>query len=578
MPKRKRAATVKHSTNEPLLSHSNSMTKRDFGFILLIIIIGISSYANSFTVPFICDDEILISRNQFITSWEYLDKILITNIFYGGGETSRFYRPLQIISYRLDYALYGLASFGYHITSLLIHLLVSIAFYFLVRREAGLFVSFLSALFFVVHPVHAQAVTYLAGRADLLLALFVILGLLTFRQGVATKRSIWFGLCLIFYLLALLSKELAIFFPLVVLLYYFYLSKKYRKLAFPKGLVTLLFIFTGFYLMFRFYNVPFYHGKLVSLIAQQSLVVRLLTIPIIWFKYLGLLIFPLHLHMERHFVFQGLNDVSFWLGIIAITLSFILWKKVFHKSLQARFWSIWYVVWLIPYLNIVAVNATMSEHWLYFSSMGFFVLLSMGIEKLWIGFSRNKKIVLSTVIGVIVVLLFSRTVARNYQWQDPMRFYKHDLQYSPNSALLQGNLGLEYYKQNKMNEAEKHLRRAIELRPGSSSNHNTLGVILELRGDLGGAIEEYRKAVGAGGYSLAYGNLGACLLSKGKKAEALKVLKEGLKRYSSDMHILYFLGVAYFETNNYSKAKDIFQKLSAIDPGYRDVASYLKRM
>lgn len=555
------------------------MKKRDIGFILLIIIIGISSYANSFSVPFICDDEILISQNQFITSWEYLDKILSTNIFYGGGETSRFYRPLQIISYRIDYALYGLSSFGYHVTNLLIHLLVSIAFYFLIRRENGLFVAFLSALFFVVHPIHTQAVTYLSGRADLLLALFVILGLFAFREAVTTKkRRIWSGICLISYFLALLSKELAIFFPLVTLLFYFHLSKKHKKLTFPKGLVALFFVLTGFYLLFRVYNVPFNQGKLVSLIAQQSLVIRLLTIPIIWFKYLGLLIFPLHLYMEKHFAFQGFNDFYFWLGIVTIALPFIFRKKIFRQSLQAQFWSIWYVAWLIPYLNIVAVNATMSEHWLYFSSMGFFVLLSMGIEKVWVRISKNKRIILSIIIGVAVILLLSRTIARNYQWQDPMRFYKHDLQYSPNSALLQGNLGLEYYKENKMSEAEQHLRRAIELRPGSSSNHNTLGVILELRGDLAGAIEEYRKAVGAGGYSLAYGNLGACLLSKGKKAEAIKVLNEGLKRYPSDMHILYFLGVAFFETKDYLKAKKIFQQLSSIDHGYRDVTSYLKRM
>ncbi|GAF76422.1 unnamed protein product, partial [marine sediment metagenome] len=143
--------------------------------IVLIIILGFVVYSNSLNGKFIWDDEYLIKNNVYIRSFSYLPKIFSEDIGTGAEKKYYFYRPLQMITYMIDYSLWKLNVRGYHLTNTLLHILAALTIYWLINilfgdRPLSLFAS----LFFVAHPIHTEAVAYISGRADPLALLFML--------------------------------------------------------------------------------------------------------------------------------------------------------------------------------------------------------------------------------------------------------------------------------------------------------------------------------------------------------------------------------------------------------------------
>ena len=100
--------------------------KKFFLPIILIIILGFAVYGNSLNGQFIWDDEHLIENNPNIKSWSYLPRIFTEDIGAGGGKEYSFYRPLQMMTYMADYSLWRLNVKGYHLTNIILHILVAL--------------------------------------------------------------------------------------------------------------------------------------------------------------------------------------------------------------------------------------------------------------------------------------------------------------------------------------------------------------------------------------------------------------------------------------------------------------------
>ena len=137
----------------------------------------------------------------------FIHRRLCLQLSLNGGTI--IYRPLRTLSFAVDYAFYGLNPTGYHVTNLVLHILASIIFYFLVLSLFSLSaVAFLGGLIFAVHPVHVEAVSWISGRQDLIGFLFLELSLLCYiyyRKKDYSKRYLVFSL--IFSFLAYLGKE-----------------------------------------------------------------------------------------------------------------------------------------------------------------------------------------------------------------------------------------------------------------------------------------------------------------------------------------------------------------------------------
>ena len=455
--------------------------------------------------------------------------------------------------------------------------MVAVALYFLVSKlSADNLIGFLSALFFVVHPIHTEAVTYIAGRADLLAAIFLLFAFLSFikiahtsssgrppspRLRRAVRRSFseggrylyWLAASFL-YIIALLSKENALIFLFLISFYGLcFIPKKEIRPWIPVYIGFLLISAT--YVIIRLKCLGFPETASLSLIAQAPGVIRTLTIPKIWATYLGLLIFPISLHMERHFLFISVAEPYFWLGLVSLFLTVWLLKLTFRHFRRAFFYSGWFVITLVPLLNIVPLNATCAEHWLYLPAIGFWALVVSFSLKFYrqaakkikkIAFDDNSKrfskwyriysfLYHKKIIVVLACLFFlfycTRTIMRNFQWRNPIRLYAHDLRYSPDSFLLHNNLGVELVRRGKMDEAGKEFQAAVAISPRYATSHNNLGVVLENQGRIEEAVAHYQAAIDLNNYILAYGNLGRAYLKLEQPEKAAAILEKGKQLY-----------------------------------------------
>ena len=179
-------------------------------------------YVNALTTPFVYDDHYLIVENQSIGDLTDLWAIVVLQPT----------RPLVNLSYAIDHAIWGLNPFGYHLTNVLLHILNVILLYFLTlqlvqdrgRRHPSPprapipahGAAFGVALLLGIHPMMTSAVTYVAGRAEVLCATFFLASLLCCRRWLLDQGRRWWALCVVFWLGALGSKEIAVVLPLVL--------------------------------------------------------------------------------------------------------------------------------------------------------------------------------------------------------------------------------------------------------------------------------------------------------------------------------------------------------------------------
>ena len=173
-------------------------------------------YANAFGNAFVWDDQYLIVENPAIKSWGRFWTLWTADLF--PHVVSHYYRPLQALTYLVDYQLWTLAPFGYHLTSTLLHAGVALLFYRFVAALLGApRAALIAALLFAVHPIHTEAVTYISGRSDPLSALFLLVALVGFVEGDRSRFTVWRVGSLAAFAAALLAREAAMaLVPLVV--------------------------------------------------------------------------------------------------------------------------------------------------------------------------------------------------------------------------------------------------------------------------------------------------------------------------------------------------------------------------
>ena len=206
--------------------------------MLLLICITALVYLPSVDGEFVFDDEVLIRNNPDIQNPYFLKEFLFSPFGVMSGAvgqasdpsgTMPFYRPLSMLFFWLDYNLWGLDPFGYHITNIVLHL-INVAVLFLILTKLGLdhAGAFFGALLFSVFPPHFENISWISGRTDVISFLFASVSALYFIQFIKQRSYSFVALSALFYLLSLLSKESNILLILVAALV---LLRKTRSLA-----------------------------------------------------------------------------------------------------------------------------------------------------------------------------------------------------------------------------------------------------------------------------------------------------------------------------------------------------------
>jgi tetratricopeptide (TPR) repeat protein len=477
---------------------------------LLLTLIGVIVHSSALQGQRIWDDEYLAHDNPFIKSPLLILESFRHYLFL--DSFSAHYRPVQNLSFIIDYFFWNTDEFGFHLTNVLLHVGSGILLYFLLRQLfASLWLrgippavrerasrrlpwisrgAFLIALLWLVHPVHSAAVDYISGRADSLAFFFAAAGWLLFRRAQCITRaggraSIYF-LAAICGLLALLSRETGCIWIALFLAHLFLIERQLSRCARVGVLCGCLAIVA---LYFGLRQLP--HERLTSTPqAGWTAPVRTVLMARALGDYTRLMIFPSNLHMERTVfdpAFYKSNAdwrASIGLEYLSILGLILLAALVFGSIKTGRgraariFGALWFLAAYLPISNIVQLNATVAEHWLYLPSVGLLVFLAGCAVELP---SRYRHIITGTAT-VALIGLSCRSFVRSSDWANEETFYKRTIAVGGTSVRTGVNLGRMYSARGAYAEAEKIFRQVLDSVPDYPVALNNLADVLTREG------------------------------------------------------------------------------------------------
>jgi protein O-mannosyl-transferase len=201
-----------------LLSNAPSW-KKVLILAVIVVLFNVTIYFGTMQHDFLKDDFRLIVENSRIKSFQAFWQAIDGKFFaFPDFPFLHYWRPLSLFSFYLDYQLWGLNPSGYHLFNIVINafnaLLVFFIFYEITRK---LFYALPVALFFSIHPSHVEATSWISGRTDLLSAFFLLAAMLLFLLYLKNKRVLFYVLTIISFLMALLSKENGVLFPVLAM-------------------------------------------------------------------------------------------------------------------------------------------------------------------------------------------------------------------------------------------------------------------------------------------------------------------------------------------------------------------------
>ena len=442
--------------------------------ILALVVLGL--YAPTLWNDFVWDDTALVLRDPLIRSWQLIPEAFQHFLFID-ATPSDFYRPIQRLTYLLDYAVFVFKPAGYHFTSILYHIGATLTLLLLsgellrlwgVDEQKARRLAFVAALVWAIHPVQTAAVAYISGRADPLAAAFGFLGLYcAIRVLPATGSRRWLLLFTsgLLFLLSALSKETGLIFP-ILWLAIIVLRKSWKQLL----LASVVVLFVGVtYLSLR---LPAEHFPTPAFRPPAPLLVRPLIVARAFAEYTGLILFPIHLHMDRdvesHPTGPGRASVesSAWRELQTL-LGVLLIAAAIHWLLRSRTRDpatfaclVLAALAYLPVSGIASLNATIAEHWLYLPSAFLFLAAAVTLSRLRIPFPA-----LASVLALWVAFLGARTCLRTFDWQNQRTFLERTMAAGGDSARMLINLGSLELREGRLDLAKKHLEAALQKEP-----------------------------------------------------------------------------------------------------------------
>jgi tetratricopeptide (TPR) repeat protein len=389
---------------------------------------------------------------------------------------------------------------GYHLSNLAFHLLNTILVFrliFLLSRKKE--TSTIVALFFAIHPLHVETVSFLSQRKDLLYTSFYLASLISYVHHIKGKsKSSFLIASLLFFLLSLLSKSMAVTLPVLLLLIDYYWGRRltwrsvYSKT--PFFVLSLVFGITAI-LSQKAY------GAIIDLPAF-SVLERVFLVSYACVFYIFKLFAPLNLSAMYYYPTRsaaGMLPLEYYLAPVVIML--IIWgifKTVkFRKDLV--FGLGFYLITISLVLQIIPVgSAIVAERYTYVPYIGLFFLIGQFYSAIAAGTSRfartMKPVLLSLLIGYAVLFSFA-TWHRNKVWKNSFTLWSDVINKNPSVTVAYYNRGVAKFNAKDFSGAVDDYSKALKLKPDYAEAYKNRGESRARLKDYAGAVEDFDKAI-----------------------------------------------------------------------------------
>lgn len=519
----------------------------------LIVLASVIIYKNSISYPFIYDDIGYIRDNNFIKDPKNMTKLFSIE-YFESGELS--YRPVVTLSYIIGHYLGGGKSYGYRLLNILLYIFIIITFYFLcVKMFNDKIVAFLSAFFFLAHPVHTEVLMQVSFNEEIFVTLFV---LIAFYYHI--KDKIIFSS--LFFLLSLFSKEVGIGFPLIVL---FYDIIKNNKISIKKYIGY--FICLILYIFVRFYALKGIAPELGYI--GGSFYKNILTMSKVFIAYIKLLFLPVYLRPTYYFeIASSLFQPKVLLSLIFIFTFVIGIIVLLKRNKDITFCMVWFLITIAPVMNFIPFlkYSFLAERYLFLPSVGFCMFLGLMMKRLNFSYFKKNATLLISLNMVILLFYITQTIARTYEWKDEFTFWSKAVIRESKSFEAHTNLGGYYVVQNKIDLAIKEFETATELHP-LPGQFASLGYLYLKKGLYNKAIEKYKIALQSNisDKSAIHNNIGFCYLQKGLYDLAIKEYKEAIKIRPNHAGYYYTLADIYSRLSEKKLSQKYLQIAKSLD-------------
>lgn len=544
----------------------------------VILIITFLAFIPSFRYDLLkaWDDQAYVTNNDQVKSLSFDN---IKRIFKEDKGLYANYHPLTIVSLAVNYHFSKLDSLGYHLTNLFLHLLntllVFVFIYYLTgkRLEIAAFVS----LFFGLHPMHVESVTWISERKDVLYTFFFLSSLIAYQFFIKKNNLILYILSLLLFLFSLLSKAMAVSLPLVLILLD-YLAK--RKWSFRIVIEKLPFFLFSIILGIVAVKIQSENGAIGNITFPMSN--RILHIFYGFVMYILKIFVPSGLSafypypyplVNSAWVLDKIPPVFFFTFVVALLILVFTVIQVLRPGKYSGmivFGVLFYAATLAVVLQFIPVGrAIMADRYSYIPSIGIFLTAGYMLYQLY----RNPKFKIIAIVVFLIYsgLLFYMTFERNKVWENDETLWTDVIKTYPNDnriALALNNRAMYYYGENKMNEALEDYLILSSFNPRDADLLDKIGNIYGQKlNDLDNALLFFQKAYEVNPRNVqVLRDLGTVYGMKRDPQKSLEYSLKGLQLKGDDKLLLMNIAISYQNLGEPGKAMEYKNKARQIDP------------
>ncbi len=569
----------------------------------------LSALQNEFIV---WDDDLYVYENFHIRSlnpaffrWAFFD-------FHASN-----WHPLTWISHALDYAVWGLNPMGHHLTNNILHSVSAFVVVFLIIRlldvvkvrtiqsgQSGflddrtiMITAGVTGFLFGLHPVHVESVAWVSERKDLLCALFFLLSIMAYTkyagsQGAGVRgqgsesNNKHYLLSLGFFILALLSKPMAITLPAVLLLLDWYPLERVRSFkAFRDAIVEKL-PFIALSLASSILTVLAQRaGNALASVEAAPLSMRVFVGVKSLASYLWKTVLPVNLipfyPYPKDVSFLSLEYVSSMILVSGITITCIIMAK--KQRLWLLAWG-YYVITLLPALGIVQVGSqSMADRYMYLPGLGPFLIIGLMSAWAWARINRldNWSLTVKSLSAAAAILMFISLSYLSFKqigiWKNSVVFWSYVIEKEPERVpVAYYNRGITFEKIGQSDRAIEDYNKAIALKPSYYEAYNNRGLSFQKMGLLDKAIKDLEVAMAMNPSSPeAYNNLGKIYRKTGQFDRAMENYNRAIALNPLYHEAYYNRAIVYEKTGRLDAAIENYNKAIVLNPSYYEAYNNL---
>jgi tetratricopeptide (TPR) repeat protein len=537
--------------------------------ILLIIILTLAAYSNSIKNGFVMlDDNVKVTENTMILSlnFSHILKYFSNFVFHT-------YMPLTILSYAIDYSLWGMHPSGFHAANLLLHVFNSVLVFVFIKKLCGKnAAALIASLLFAINPINVESVSWISERSNVLFAAFFLISLLFYLKHsseASGKKNLY--LSLLFFILSVLAKPVGVTLPLALIAIDYYKGSKINFKSIlqkaPFFLISLAFGILTIYATIVTDNV-----RDISSSFNFADRIFLSSYPLAFYFVKFILPFDLSALHPYPVKTGGWLPWEYYVSLLFVLFVILLiWKSRSYKK-DLAFGGLFYIANVFIYLVVIPAGGDflVAEHFAYIPCIGFAAAAGL----LYIRATESNptfKIIIPVFIAAVVLLFSYSTYKQNFVWENSKSLFTDMLIKSPDNAFANYAFATLKLDDNDYSGAIAGFTKAINCDSTYSDAYYNRALAKRANEEYAESLSDFDKAIlyNPEKYD-AYSNRGNIKLILKDSAGAMKDYDQSIKINPEYAFAYYNRGIIKLNQNELSEALKDFTKAIELKVDYTE--------